>query len=216
MIFLLETVLPSLLTGAVVTITVTLAALALAVTLGFGMALLRQFVGFRALNFLIDGYIEYFRNIPALTHLFIIYFGLATIGLRLSSMTAAIIGLGLVGAAISCEVFRSGFSALKSGQMEAAQAVGMTPIQAIWFILAPQAIRISLPPLGNYALQLMKDTSIVSAIAAPEIMFNARSMVTSSFQTTMIYSSAALIYLLISLPMAHFISRLEARFGRRD
>jgi len=216
MAFLFETVLPSLLTGALVTITVTIASLALALALGFGLALLRQFLGFRVLSILIDIYTEYFRNIPALTHLFIIYFGLAAVGLRLSSLTAAIIGLGLVGAAITCEIFRSGFIAVKIGQTEAARAVGMTPMQTIWLILAPQAIRISLPPLGNYALQLMKDTSIVSAIAAPEIMFNARSMVTSSFQTTLIYTTAAMIYLLISLPMVHAISRLEARFGRRN
>ncbi|MGO8557796.1 ABC transporter permease subunit, partial [Rhizobium ruizarguesonis] len=77
------------------------------------------------------------------------------------------------------------------GQAEAALAEGLTPLQKIFEILTPQAMRIALPGLGNYAVQLLKDTSVVSAIAAPEIMFCARSMVTSSFQTTMIYATAA-------------------------
>ena len=213
--FLFDIVLPGLLTGAVVTVTVTLASLAVAVSLGFVLALARQFLGLGWLSFLIDAYVEILRDIPALTHLFIIYFGLASIGIRLSSMTAAIIGLGLIGAAITCDIFRSGFLSLKEGQREAAQVVGMTPMQTIWLILAPQALRVALPPLGNYALQLMKDTSIVSAIAAPEIMFNARSMVTSSFQTTLIYSTAAMLYLLLSLPLVYAVRALEGRIGRR-
>lgn len=211
--FLISTILPGLLTGAGVTITVTLSSLLIAVTLGFALAVLREFPKNRLLNLLIDAYVEFFRNIPALSHLFILYFGLAAVGVRITSIPAAIIGLGLIGAAVTCDIYRSGFLALGRGQIEAARAVGMTPIQTIQYILSPQAIRIALPPLGNYALQLMKDTSIVSAIAAPEIMFFARSMVTSSFQTTLIYSSAAVIYLLMSLPLAWGVKRLETKFG---
>lgn len=208
-----QTVLEGLLTGARVTAIVTLASLGIAIALGFGLALVRVFSRSRLLAFLVDAYCEIFRNIPAITHLFIIYFGLASLGLRIASIPAAIIGLGLIGGAICCDIFRSGFEALKRGQTEAALAVGLTPGQTIMLILTPQAFRISLPPLANYALQLMKDTSIVSAIAAPEIMFHARAMVTSTFQTTLIYSSAAAIYLLMSLPLAWGFRRLEKRFA---
>lgn len=211
--FWLSTIMPGLLTGATVTVSVTLASLLIAVTLGFGLAVMRQFPQVRLLNLVIDAYVEFFRNIPALTHLFILYFGLAAVGVKITSIPAAIIGLGLIGAAVTCDIYRSGFLALGIGQVEAARAVGMTPVQTIRFILSPQAIRVALPPLGNYALQLMKDTSIVSAIAAPEIMFYARSMVTSSFQTTLIYSSAAMVYLLMSLPLAYAVTRLEYKFG---
>jgi polar amino acid transport system permease protein len=75
-------------------------------------------------------------------------------------------------------------------------------------------MRIALPGLGNYAVQLLKDTSVVSAIAAPEIMFFARSMVTSSFQTIMIYATAAALYLLLSLPLMQATQFLERRYGR--
>ena len=209
-----QTILVGLMTGAVVTIVVTVSALLVAVVLGYLLALLREFSGNGFIRLAVDAYGELFRNIPALTHLFIIYFGLASLGLRIASIPAAILGLGLIGAAVTCDIYRSGFSSIKRGQTEAAQAIGFTPAQTIMLILTPQALRVSLPPLGNYALQLMKDTSIVSAIAAPEIMFYARSMVTSSFQTTLIYVTAAAIYLLLSLPLALAVRRLEMRFSR--
>jgi len=207
-------VLKGLSTGVGVTVVVTLASLTLGVCLGFGLALVRQFSKMVLLHRLIDAYCELMRNIPALTHLFILYFGLASIGLRLPSITAAILGLGLIGGAITCDLFRSGFSALPNGQREAALAVGLTPAQTIVDILTPQAMRIALPSLGNFAVQLLKDSSIVSAIAAPEIMFYTRSMVTSSFQTTLIYATAAGLYLLLGLPLTHAIRVLETRYGR--
>ncbi|WP_104663794.1 amino acid ABC transporter permease [Ensifer adhaerens] len=207
-------ILEGLLAGAGITIAVTLASLLLSVSLGFLLALVRQFAKSPMLHALIDAYCEVMRNIPALTHLFILYFGLASLGLRLSSITAAILGLGLIGGAVTCDLFRAGFAALPKGQREAALAVGLTPLQAISDILTPQAMRIALPSLGNYAVQLLKDTSIVSAIAAPEIMFYARSMVTSSFQTTLIYTTVAVLYLAISLPLMQAIRMLEARYGR--
>lgn len=207
-------VLEGLLAGVGVTVLVTLASLALGAFVGFGLALLRQFGHLRAINFLIDAYCEIMRNIPALTHLFILYFGLASIGFRLSAIVAAILGLGLIGGAVTCDLFRSGFAALPKGQSEAALAVGFTPFQTIFDILTPQALRIALPSLGNYAVQLLKDTSIVSAIAAPEIMFYARSMVTSSFQTTLIYVTVAGLYLLLGLPLMQAVRLLESRYGR--
>lgn len=213
---ILKMIWEGLLLGAGVTVAVTLFSLIIAWTLGFCLALVRHFSGIIILNFVIDAIVEYFRNIPALTHLFIIYFGLGAVGIRLDSIPAAILGLGIIGAAITSEIFRSSFQSINKGQNEAALAVGFTPLQTIRFILTPQAMRIALPSLGNYALQLMKDTSIVSAIAAPEIMFYARSMVTSSFQTTLIYSSAALLYLLLSLPLAKGVHLLEVRYGRKS
>lgn len=207
-------VLEGLAAGVGVTVLVTLASLAIGVSLGFGLALLRQFGKSRIVHAVIDAYCEVMRNIPAITHLFILYFGLASLGLKLTAMTAAILGLGLIGGAVTCDLFRSGFAALPKGQREAALAVGFTPLQTIFDILTPQALRLTLPALGNYAVQLLKDTSIVSAIAAPEIMFYARSMVTSSFQTTLIYATVAGLYLLLGLPLMQVIRFLENRYGK--
>ncbi|MBP1861655.1 amino acid ABC transporter permease [Rhizobium herbae] len=207
-------ILQGLLRGAGITAVVTFSALALGLALGFALSLFRQFSPSKLLHGLIDVYVEFFRNIPALSHLFILYFGLASLGFRLSSMGAAILGLGLIGAAVTCDIFRSGFKSLSPGQTEAALATGFTPLQTIFTILTPQAMRIALPSLGNFAVQLLKDTSVVSAIAAPEIMFYARSMVTSSFQTTLIYATAAGLYLVMSLPLMQAVRMLEIRYGR--
>ena len=199
-----------LLLGAVTTVEITLSSLLVAVVLGLGLALLRL-TRFRALHWLIDAYVEVFRNTPVLAQLFLIYFGLAYMGFKITAFPAAIIGLGLNGGAILTEIFRAGFSAIHHGQREAALAVGMTPWTSMRYIILPQTWRITLPPLGNYAIALLKDTAVVSAIAAPEIMFYARNLVTSTFQTTLVYVLAAAIYFCLSFPLARLVDRFERR-----
>jgi polar amino acid transport system permease protein len=210
-----DTILAGLLQGVGVTLGVTFGALIIAIILGFALSLARLFLRSRVVALLIDSYVEFFRNIPALAHLFVIYLGLGSVGIQLGSVTAAIIGLGLIGGASLCDVFRAGFEALHKGQREAALAVGMRPSQSIRLILAPQALRIALPAVTNYATQLLKDSSIASAIAAPEIMFFARSLVTSTFETTLIYVTAAMMYLLMSLPIAFAARSIEQKYGAR-
>jgi polar amino acid transport system permease protein len=210
---LAATILPPLLKGAIVTVEVAASAFLIAVVIGLLLALVKTFGSSLLLRVCVDLYVEIFRNVPALTHLFILYFGLASIGVKLTSLSAAILGLGLIGAATLADVFRAGFQSLHAGQREAALAIGMTPGTVLRVILIPQALRTTLPPLANYAAQLVKDTSIVAAIAAPEIMFFARSLVTSTFETTLIYLSAALLYLALSLPLSFAAGRLEKRLG---
>ena len=165
----------------------------------------------RFIKFLVSIYIEIFRDVPELTLLFIIYFGLAYAGVKIEPVPAAIMGLGFVGGAVLTEVFRSGFEALHHGQREAALSVGMTSMMAMRYIILPQAVRITLPPIGNYAIGLLKQTAIVSAIAAPEIMFWARNLVTSTFETTLVYVLAAIIYFCMSFPLAQVVNRLEEK-----
>jgi His/Glu/Gln/Arg/opine family amino acid ABC transporter permease subunit len=199
-----------LLRGALMTVQITAGSLLVAIVLGLIMAVIRT-SRIPIVRVLTNIYVEIFRDIPALSILFILYFGLAYGGLKMEPVPAAILGLGLIGGAILTEVFRSGFEALHHGQREAALAVGMTPVMAMRYIILPQAIRITLPPVGNYAIGLLKDTAIVSAIAAPEIMFYARNLVTSTFETTLVYSLVAILYFCLSFPLARIVSRLEAR-----
>ena len=195
--------------GAVTAAQVALGAGLLASSLGLLLALLVVFAHNRVLQDVTAVYIEWMRNVPALAHLFVLYFGLASVGVRLSPLTAAVIGLGLVGAAILCEVFAAGLRCLHAGQREAALAVGLTPAQALRNVLLPQMLRVTLPSLGNYASQLVKDTSIASAIAAPEVMFYARNLVTSTFETPIIYLTAMLLYAAMVLPISWAFARLE-------
>lgn len=209
----LPSIATALLAGAVTAAQVAFGAAVIAFGLGLVLALVNVFTRTRLLRVAIGTYIEWMRNVPALAHLFVLYFGLASVGIRFSPKAAAIVGLGLVGAAVLCDVFSAGLRALHAGQREAALAVGLTPAQALRFVVLPQVLRLTLPSIGNYATQLIKDTSIASAIAAPEIMFYARSLVTSTFQTPLIYASAIALYASIVLPVGWMFSRLERRLG---
>jgi polar amino acid transport system permease protein len=199
------------LTGAAVTLKISIGGLAITGVFEGSLASIRFLIANRLVQFLITSYVEVLRNIPSLTQLLVIYFGLAYIGIRLNSLMAAIIiGLGLIGAAVQADVFRAGLQAGPQGQHEAALAIGLTPLRTFTLIIVPQAWRNSLPPLGSYAIGLVKDTSL-AAIAAPEIMFNARTIVSQTFATSTVYALASLIYLAITVGLGCLVTRLEFR-----
>jgi ABC-type amino acid transport system permease subunit len=153
------------------------------------------------------------RGTPALVILFLIYFGLPNVfpWINFSSLSAAVLGLGLQGGAILAEIFRSGVEAIDKGQREASLTLGMTPRQTMVDVIAPQAWRIALPPVGNYVVGLLKDTSIASIIAAPELMLRAKDLASMSFMPMQLYVLAGVIYFLMSFPLALAIRRLERR-----
>jgi polar amino acid transport system permease protein/cystine transport system permease protein len=203
--------LPVLLYAALTTIKITLGALVVALLLGLVIAAMRV-SSVRILRYFALIYTDILRGTPALVQLFIIYFGLADLGIEFDPVTAAIIGLGINGAAYVGEIYRAGIESLHRGQLEASLALGMTPLKAMRWIILPQAIRLMLPPLCNYAILLVKDTAIVSTIAAPEIMFEARRMVQATFMhgvSGQIYLLAALIYLALTLPLSQLVKYLE-------
>ncbi|HSU23910.1 MAG TPA: amino acid ABC transporter permease [Variovorax sp.] len=204
-------ILATLAQGAWVALQVAAGAFVLAATLGLVLAVCATFGRSRWLRWAIAAYVEWMRNVPALAHLFLLYFGLASLGLRLSPLFAAVVGLGLVGAAVLCDLFAAALKSLHVGQREAALSVGLTPLRTLRHVLLPQALRVSLPSLGNYVSQLVKDTSIASAIAAPEVMFFARNLVTSTFETTLIYLVAMLLYAAMILPIGWAFARTERR-----
>jgi His/Glu/Gln/Arg/opine family amino acid ABC transporter permease subunit len=205
--------LPVLLFGAVTTIEVTVGGFAVATVIGLTLALLRR-LHLRPLNAAIAVYVDVFRAVPVLTQLFIIYFGLTEIGIRLDPLSAAIIGFGINGGAYLTEVFRSGIESVHQGQMEAAQMLGMRRLAALRIVILPQAMRVVLPPLGNFAIGLLKDTALASAVAAPELMFRARTLVDKTFLATEIFVTAAAIYLVMSLPLGYLTRRAETRVAR--
>ncbi len=199
-----------LLQGAGVTVMITAGSFLMAVFVGLTLAILKTY-RLLIVNALINVYVELFRGIPALTLLFICYFGLTYVGIRLNPLPAAIIGLGLSGGAYCTEIFRSGISALHHGQREAAAAVGMKPFMTMRYIILPQALRITLPPLGNYAVGLIKDTAVASAVAAPEILFRARNLTTETFDTAFIYLLVACLYFCMTFPIARWVDHLEKK-----
>jgi His/Glu/Gln/Arg/opine family amino acid ABC transporter permease subunit len=209
----MERFLPILLEGALVSAEVTAGALVVATCLGLLLAL-ASLAHNRLLYGLARSWIELIRGTPALTQLFVLYFGLADYGLQLPPLTAAIVGLGINGSAYLAEIFRSGIQAVGHGQREAALSLGLTPFWTGRDVVLPQAARMMVPPFVNYGVQLLKDTSLVSSIAAPEIMFRARNLVMETYDSMTIYLLVAAIYLTISIPLSQLASYLQARTAR--
>ncbi|HEU5430900.1 MAG TPA: amino acid ABC transporter permease [Thermomicrobiales bacterium] len=205
--------LPQMLVAAGNSIRMAVLAFALAFAVGLLLALAKT-SSIGILRTSASVYIEIMRGIPSLAVLFLIYFGLADFGLVFDAFTAAVLGLGLNGAAYMAEVFRAGIQSIHAGQMEAALTVGMTPLAAMRYVILPQAFRVVLPPVANFAIALLKDTSVASIISAPELMLRARDLASSSFQPMQVFLLAAAIYLAMSLPIAWLTRRLEARFAR--
>jgi His/Glu/Gln/Arg/opine family amino acid ABC transporter permease subunit len=161
-------------------------------------------------------YVEIVRGMPSLTLLFLIYFGLPSIGIALNAIDAAVLGLGLNGAAYVSEVYRSGIQAIELGQREAAQMLGMRNIQVMRYVVLPQAFRIVIPPIGNYGIALLKDTSVASLISAPEIMLQARSLTTEYYMPLQIYIVVGFMYLMMALPLSYIVRLTELRLSTRS
>jgi polar amino acid transport system permease protein len=205
--------LPQLLVAAGGTLRITGAAFVLAslagLLLAFARLSRRRWVASAALV-----YIETIRGVPALTLLFLLYFALAAGGIVLHAFQAAVVGLGLNGAAYLAEVYRAGIEAIHAGQREAAQSVGMTSVQAMRYIVLPQAMRVVLPPLVNYLIALLKETSIASLIAAPELTNRARDLSSEYFMPMDLYLLTGLLYFLMAFPLSRAARVLEARMAR--
>ena len=200
--------LTTLLGGLPETVIVAIGSFLFALVFGLIVALLR-ISRWRVLRIPAIAYIEFFRGTPALVQLFVIYFGFPDVGFQPSPFEAAIIGLGLNGAAYLSEIYRAGIESIHRGQMEAALTLGMTPGRAMRYIILPQAVRTMLPPITNFAIVLLKDTAIVFAVGVVEIMALARNLVTETLQSAAVYLIAGAIYLCMTIPMARLAARLE-------
>jgi His/Glu/Gln/Arg/opine family amino acid ABC transporter permease subunit len=209
---LLPQFLSLLFAGAVMTVIVTAGGFVVSIILGLLSAACRTGRN-RVLRSLAYAYVEIFRAVPVLTQLFVIYFGLAAIGIRLNPVPAAIIGFSLNGGAYLTEVFRAGIEAVGRGQIEAADSLGLSRLRTFIHVVLPQAFRITLPSLVNFAIGLLKDTSLASAVAAPELSFNAHMLVDRTFLSTQIYLLVAAFYFAMSFPLAVLGRRLERRLG---
>ncbi|MDA9530189.1 amino acid ABC transporter permease [Bradyrhizobium sp. CCBAU 25338] len=209
---LLQDWMPQLLQGVLWTLRLMALSFVLAVVLALPIALARLSTN-RLLRFLAHFYVEIVRGMPSLTLLFLIYFGLPSVGITLQAVDAAVIGLGLNGAAYVSEIYRAGIQAIDNGQREAAQMIGMRHAQVLRFVILPQAVRVVLPPLGNFAIALLKDTSVASLISAPEMMLQARDLTSEYFMPLQIYVVVGVMYLLMALPLASIVRLLESRLG---
>jgi His/Glu/Gln/Arg/opine family amino acid ABC transporter permease subunit len=209
---MLQDSMPELLLAALGTIRMTLFAFILAAALGLVVALLRMASGWKGRIALL--YIELVRGTPALTLLFLIYYGLVPLGIVLNSFLAAVVALGLNGSAYLAEVYRAGIQAVDKGQREAAQMVGLRRGQVMRHVVLPQALPAVLPPMGNYMVALLKDTSLASLIAAPELLLRSRDLAGTYYLPMQFYLLAGAIYFVMAWPMMFGVRRLERRLSR--
>ncbi|MCI1955061.1 MAG: amino acid ABC transporter permease [Oscillospiraceae bacterium] len=189
--------LPYLLQGAAVTFYISVLSLILGLVCGILLALMRDAKN-PALSKFAFVYIWIFRGTPLLVQLFILYFGLPSLGMSLSSFQAAVLGLGLNTAAYVAEIIRSGIQAVDPGQREAAKALGMSWGLEMRRIVAPQAAKICLLPMVNQFVATLKNSSIVSLVTVAELMRVGDQIIATSFNAFSVYTSIALMYLIMT------------------
>jgi polar amino acid transport system substrate-binding protein len=205
--------LPLLLRGAVTTVELSVLAMALAVVAGLVVVVLRLY-GIAPLRWLATAYIEVIRGTPLLIQLFLIYYGLPEIGIRLNPFLAGIAGLGLNYAANEAENYRAGIQAIPRGQTEAALALGMTQWQMLQHVVLPQALRLVIPPVTNDFIAMFKDSSIVSVITMVELTKVYGMLAMSTYDYIGLGLMTAGIYFSLSYPASIFANWLERKLSK--
>ena len=201
-----------LIDGLLVTLQISFAAFGLMLLFGLVTAQLAasaSFVG-RAIA---RTYVEVIRNTPLLVQLYVIYFALSPV-LGLDRMTAAILTLALFEGAYAAEIFRAGIQAVPKGQVEAAQALGLSRFRVYRHVVLPQAVRLTLPPLTGQTVSLIKDSSIVSVIAVFDLTTEGRNIISDTFLTFEIWFTVAILYLMLTVTLSFAVTGLEHRLQR--
>lgn len=202
--------LPKLLDGLSITLFLTFLSLILGFLLGISLALGRIYTP-KIISWLCIGYIEIIRGTPLLVQLFILYFGLPSVGIRLTPIIAAVIGLSLNSGAYQAEYLRGSIQSIKSGQMIAARALGMTKTQAVAHVILPQALRTSIPAWSNELIYLLKYTSIAYIIQVVELTAEGKFIAADTFRYLEIFTMIAIIYLSLTVLFTEIIDRIEHR-----
>lgn len=159
-------------------------------------------------------YIEFSRNTPLLIHLFFLYFGLGQIGLNIDAFYCAIIGVIFLGGSYMAESFRLGFLSVTKTQIESAMSLGFNKIQIMRYIILPQSLGISMPSLGANIIFLLKETSVVSAIALADLVFVTKDLIGTYYKTSETLFMLVVAYLIVLLPLSLYFSWLEKKYKK--
>lgn len=204
---------PLLYAGLMFTVPLTLLSFAAGLALAFLVAIGRLF-GPAPLVWVLRFYVWLIRGTPLLVQLFVIFYGLPSVGIVLDPLPAALIGFTLNVGAYNSEVIRAAIEATPKGQWEAAYSLSMTRAQALRRTVLPQAARVAVPPLANSFIALVKDTSLAAVLTVPEIFQAAQRIAAVTYEPLVLYLEAALIYLVFSTALSALQGRLEKRYGR--
>ena len=198
--------------GLTVTLQLSAVAAAISLVLGLTLGVLRS-LHHPVLELFIGLYVDFFRAMPLIVSMVVIFYALPFIGIRLPAFWAATLALVLMNSAYQTEIFRAGIESVTRGQSDAAAALGLSGVQTMWHIVLPQAFRTIIPPLTNNLVSLVKDTAVAYVITVPELLTNAQHAVVWKRTPTPLILSMFL-YLATLIPAIHFTRWLERRSAR--
>ncbi|HBP4887371.1 TPA: amino acid ABC transporter permease [Pseudomonas aeruginosa] len=201
---------PFLLQGAMYTVLFAAVSMVLGLILGFSVAVVRV-TKVPVVSQIAAVYVSAFRGTPLLVQIFVLYYGLPSVGIEFTPVTAGILALTLNVAAYLSESMRGAILGLDKGQWEAGLSVGLTWGQTLWNIITPQALRLAVPSLSNSLISLIKDTSLISVITVTELMLATKEVIAETFQPLPLYLAAAGIYWLLSALFERVQKALENR-----
>lgn len=205
--------LPEMLSGFLVTVEMAVLIVIFGILGGLVLAVVRA-MRFWPINLVLVFGVDVFRAVPPLVIMVFAYFALPYVGVTLSSFLAATISLTLVLMAFAEEIFWAGITSVDKGQWEASRSTGMTYLQALFFVVLPQAIQLGIPPLTNRAIAITKGTSLASVIAVQEIINRASSAQSLAANPSPLMLGA-ILYLIIFAPLVRFSRWIEKRYGRK-
>jgi polar amino acid transport system permease protein len=206
----MSTSIPLYLKAAKMTLNLALWGILSSLAIGFICALI-SYYKIKVLDKIVQIYIELSRNTPLLIQLFFLYYGLAKLGIKLEAYTCAILGLAFLGGSYMAEAFRAGLEAVSKVQIESGLSIGLTRWQLTRYVILPQAFAVAVPAIGANAIFLLKETSVVSAIALADLMFVAKDLIGMYYKTTEALVLLVLSYLILLLPISIFLTYIERR-----
>ncbi|MBW9155913.1 amino acid ABC transporter permease [Clostridium tagluense] len=204
---------PLLIAGVKFTIPLAIISFILGSILAMATALAR-ISKYKSLVLISSFYVWIIRGTPLLVQLFIVFYGLPMAGITMGPLTAAIIGFTLNVGAYNSEVIRAAILSIPKGQWEAASSIGMTHTQSLIRIILPQAARVSVPPLSNSFISLVKDTSLAAAITLTEMFQIAQRITAATYEPLVLYCEAAFIYLLFCTILSTAQKKIEKKLER--
>lgn len=204
---------PVMLRGAGYTLLLAVAAMLGGLVLGLPTALMRV-SPWALLRWPAVVYVSAFRGTPLLVQLFVVYYGLPSIGIEFTPVTAGVLTLSLNAGAYLSESLRGAILAVAQGQWRAAYSLGLGWGQTLGHVVLPQALRVAVPSMSNTLISLIKDTSLVSVITMTELMLVTKELISVTFRPLPLYLAAAIIYWILSLFFERLQRRAERRFSR--
>jgi len=203
-------VMPQFASAMVTTLKISIISIILAILVGLICSILITY-RVRVFDKIAKIYIELSRNTPLLIQLFFLYYGLPKLGIKIDGFSCGVIGLTFLGGSYMAEAFRAGLQAVAKGQIDSGESIGLNPLQVFQYVIFPQALAISIPAIGANCLFLIKESSVVSAIAVVELLFVTKDLIGMDYKTTEALFLLIMFYLIILLPVSILTSYLEYR-----